>query len=159
MSHTMPAAAQTNQAATEQEVPPPSDGTRIFTGNLFRVRQGNGWAFTEEPPPAPRKPVRRPARIAQMLALAHRLQAAIDQGEYQDRADLARQLGFTRARISQLLNLILLAPKIQERILFMEAVNGVEPMRERNIRSILHSSSWSMQRREWTRLELRNNLV
>ena len=159
MRNTSPAAVQSNDAATEPEAATPSNGTRIFTGNLFRVRQGNGWAFTEEPPSPPREPVRRPARIARMLALAHRLQAAIDCGEYRDRADLARQLGFTRARISQLLNLILLAPKIQERILFMEAVNGVEPVRERNIRSILHSSSWSMQRREWTRLELRNNLV
>ena len=152
MSHTMPAAAQTNQAATEQEVPPPSDGTRIFTGNLFRVRQGNGWAFTEEPPPAPRKPVRRPARIAQMLALAHRLQAAIDQGEYQDRADLARQLGFSRARVTQLLDLLLLAPAIQERVLDLEVVDGVEPLSERVLRPLVRTSAWTKQCDLWNDL-------
>jgi hypothetical protein len=41
-----------------------------------------------------------------VLALAHRLEAAIDRGEYRHRADLARQLGFTRARITQLLDLL-----------------------------------------------------
>ena len=25
-------------------------GTRIFTGNLFRVRNGRHWAFSNEPP-------------------------------------------------------------------------------------------------------------
>ena len=35
MSHSMPVA--------EQEASAQSNGTRIFTGNLFRVRQGNGW--------------------------------------------------------------------------------------------------------------------
>lgn len=40
-----------------------------------------------------------------MLALSHRLQEAIDRWDYRDRAELARQLGFTRARISQLLDL------------------------------------------------------
>ena len=152
MSHTMPAAAQTNQAATEQEVPPPSDGTRIFTGNLFRVRQGNGWAFTEEPPPPPREPVRRPARVAQSLALAHRLQAAIDQGEYQDRADLARQLGFTRARVTQILDLQLLAPDIQQQLIFAEAVDGVEPLSERALREVVKRDDWGRQRLLWQRL-------
>ena len=149
MSHTMPATAQPNQVATEPEELTPSSGTRIFTGNLFRVRQGNGWAFTEEPPPPPREPVRRPARVAQMLALAHRLQAAIDQGEYQDRADLARQLGFTRARVTQILDLLLLAPDIQEQLLFAEAVDGVEQLSERALRRLLETLVWEDQRAHW----------
>ena len=151
MSITPPAAAQTNEAAPTPE-PAPSNGTRIFTGNLFRVRKGNGWAFTEEPPPPPREPVRRPARVAQMLALAHRLQAAIDQGEYQDRADLARQLGFTRARVTQILDLLLLAPDIQEQILFAEAVDGVEPVSERVLRPLVRTSAWAKQRDLWNNL-------
>ena len=152
MSNTMPAAAQASEATMELEVATPQNGTRIFTGNLFRVRQGNGWTFTEEPPPPPREPVRRPARIAQMLALAHRLQAAIDQGEYQDRADLARQLGFSRARVTQLLDLLLLAPAIQERVLDMEAVDGVEPLSERVLRPLVRTSAWTKQRELWNDL-------
>jgi ParB-like chromosome segregation protein Spo0J len=65
-----------------------------------------------------------------MLALAHTLEAAIAAGEFADRADVARHLGFTRARVTQLLDLTLLAPDIQEAVLALEAVDGVEP-RER----------------------------
>ena len=119
---------------------------RIFTGNLFRVREGHGWGFTEEPPPPPPAQVRRPARVAQVLAMAHRLQAAIDRGDYLDRADLARQLGFTRARVTQILDLTLLAPDIQEQVLDLEAIDGREPLSERTLRRIVSSPLWSDQR-------------
>lgn len=122
-------------------------GARIFTGQLFRVRDGHGWAFTETPPAPPPTPVRRPARVAQALALAHRLQAAIDRGDYRDRAELARQLGFTRARVTQLLDLLLLAPDIQERVLDLDAVDGVEPMAERTLRTIVRHEKWAAQRK------------
>lgn len=115
-----------------------SSGTRIFTGKLFRARKGHGFAFTENPPET-KEPIRRPARIAYMLAYAHKLQEAIDRGEYEDRADAARQLGLTRARITQLLDLTLLAPDIQEQLLFAEAVDGVEPISERAVRNINNS--------------------
>jgi len=67
-----------------------------------------------------------------MLAFAHKLQEAIDNGEYTDRADAARKLGLTRARVSQLLDLLMLAPDIQGKILFMERVDGIEPTSERH---------------------------
>ena len=126
-------------------------GTRIFTGHLFRVREGQGWAFTDELPEPPPKPVYRPARVAQMLALAHRLEAAIDRGDYRDRADVARQLGFTRARITQLLDLTLLAPDIQERVLYLEAIDGREPLTERGLRALVRLESWAEQRMIWGR--------
>jgi hypothetical protein len=127
----------------------PTNGARIFAGQIFRVREGRGWAFTETPPAPPPTPVRRPARVAQALALAHRLQAAIDRGDYRDRAELARQLGFTRARVTQLLDLLLLAPDIAERVLFLEAVDGVEPMAERALRGLVRHESWAEQRQAW----------
>lgn len=122
------------------------DGTRIFKGNLFRVRDGRAWAFTDEPPPPPPPEVRRPARVVQVLARAHRLEAAIATGDYVDRADAARQLGFTRARITQILDLLLLAPDIQERVLDLEAVDGVEPVSERALREVVRCESWVDQR-------------
>ena len=148
MSHTMPA-AQIDEATPEPEALTAPQGTRIFTGNLFRVRNGNAWAFTEEAPPAPREPVRRPARVARMLALAHRLQAAIDCGEYRDRADLARQLGFTRARISQLLALLMLAPDLQECVIHLVAVDGLQPLTERALRDVVRLECWTEQRQAW----------
>ena len=122
---------------------------RVVTGQLFRVRDGHRWTFTDHPPEPEPEPVRRPARVAEMLALAHRLEAAIDSGDYADRADVARQLGLTRARVTQLLDLTLLAPDIQEQLLFMEAVDGVEPMTERRLRPVVAHTSWAQQRRVW----------
>lgn len=122
---------------------------RVFTGHLVRRRRGHGYAFSDEPPPPPPSPVRRPARVAEMLALAHRLQRAIDAGEYKDRADIARQLALTRARVTQILDLLLLAPEIQEQVVFLERVDGLEPLTERALRPLLRTRSWAEQRRIW----------
>jgi hypothetical protein len=80
-----------------------------------------------------------------MLALAHHIQNAIDRGVVADRAAVARKLGFTRARITQLLDLLLLAPDIQAHVLELEAVDGVEPMSERALRAVAHAGSWVEQ--------------
>ena len=127
-------------------------GTRVFTGSLFRVRDGRAWAFTDEPPPPPPPQVRRPARVARVLARAHRLEAAIAAGEYADRADAARQLGFTRARITQILDLTLLAPVIQHELLRAEALDGREPIAERELRPVLRELEWSKQIALWRQL-------
>jgi hypothetical protein len=42
----------------------------------------------------------------------------IERGEVRDYADLARLGYVTRARLTQIMNLLLLAPDIQERVLF-----------------------------------------
>ena len=143
------AATPTRQDGAAQ---PAGAGTRIFRGSLFRVREGRAWAFTEEPPTPPPPQVRRPALVAQVLARAHHLQAAIDRGDYADRADAARQLGFTRARITQILDLRLLAPDLQERILDLEAVDGVEPLSARALRGLVRLEAWSDQRRDFRAL-------
>jgi hypothetical protein len=133
-------------SVTAEPAPGEQGGVRIFRGQLFRERDGRGWTFTSRPPTPPPAPVRRPARVAQMLALAHRLDGAIARGEFEDRADLARQLGLTRARITQLLDLTLLAPDIQERVLLLEAIEGREPISERELRRVSREALWSTQR-------------
>jgi len=124
---------------------------RVVTGHLFRVPSRAGVRFsTEGPPPSPPSPpVRRPARVALMLAFAHRIEAAIASGEYQDRADAARQLGITRARMTQLMVLTMLAPDLQEELIFLEAVDGLEPMTERGLREVFAAEEWAEQRQRW----------
>jgi hypothetical protein len=117
---------------------------RVLTGTLFRKRSAPV-SFTEAPPPPEPEPARRPAKVSRMLALAHHIQNAIDRGVVADRAAVARKLGFTRARITQLLDLVLLAPDIQARVLELEAVDGVEPMSERALRGIVHGKTWDEQ--------------
>jgi hypothetical protein len=125
---------------------------RVITGALHRVQRGHGKRFVAEPPPAP---VRRPARVAVMLALAHKIQQAIDAGTVRDRAEVARRLGFKRARLTYLLDLTLLAPEIQEQLLFLEAVDGVEPFSERTLRAVAHAGSWASQRAAWNSIAQR----
>jgi hypothetical protein len=82
-----------------------------------------------------------------MLALAHKIQQAIDRGAVRDRAEVARRFGLTRARVTQLLDLRLLAPDIQEQVLFAESVDGVEPLGEKAVRAVICSMNWGQQQR------------
>lgn len=122
----------------------------VLKGTLFR-RQGRRVELTATPPtlPDPRVPVRSPAKVARMLALAHHLQRLIDEGLVPDRAALARKLGLTRARVTQLLDLLLLAPDLQVAVLDLEAVDGIEPMVERALRTVAHAGSWAEQCEAW----------
>jgi hypothetical protein len=122
---------------------------KVITGALHRVQRGHGKRFTPEQPPGP---VRRPARVAVMLALAHKIQHAIANAQVRDQADVARRLGFTRARLTHLLDLRLLAPDLQEQVLLFEAVDGVEPVSERVLRSVAHVADWSVQRAAWRKV-------
>ncbi len=135
------------QPAAEQQ---PAD-RRVISGRLFRERK-QAVNFTTRPPAPPRPPARRPAHVAKMLALAHHLVAAIEQGAVADQAAVARKLGLTRARITQLLDLTLLAPDVQVQILALEAIDGREPLRERQLRGVLAAGLWPQQRAAWGRL-------
>lgn len=121
------------RAKTEGTAPA---GAHVVTGELHRVRRGRSKGFAAAPlqtAPDPTLP-RRPARVAIMLALAWKIQRAIDRGEVRDRAEVARRVGMTRARVTQLLELTTLAPEDQERVLFLEAGGWDEPTTERAVR-------------------------
>ena len=89
---------------------------------------------------------------ARQLALAHHLQAAIERGLVADQAALARKLGLTRARVTQLFDLLMLAADLQEQVLALEAVDGAEPMAERTLREVAHAGTWAEQRAAWAKL-------
>ena len=126
--------------------------TRTITGQLYRHRRGRSVTFRAEPPAPPPEPVRRPARVAQMVALAHRLDTAIERGKHKSQAAMARSAGLTRARITQLLALLSLAPDIQEELLSLEAVDGAEPLGERALRPITLAETWAEQRVMWRQM-------
>ena len=111
-------------------------GTLVLKAQFHRRRQGHGVAIRPGPQPEPREPIRRPARVAIRLALAHKIEQAIREGKLRDRADAARRLGLTRARITQICDLTLLPVVEQERILFLETVEGREPATERTLHGL-----------------------
>ena len=51
-------------------------GSLVFTGALHRIRRGNGHSFELGEAPKPPAPVRKPARVARMLAFAHGIKQA-----------------------------------------------------------------------------------
>jgi hypothetical protein len=125
--------------------------TRVLVAPLFRQR-GPVVGFIQAPPATLPGPVRRPARVSRMLALAHHIQRAIDAGKLSDGAEAARRFGLTRARLSQLLSLLVLAPDVQDAVLHAVAVDGQEPFTERTLRPITRLSEWERQRTHYGRL-------
>ncbi|MCP3104204.1 hypothetical protein LZ198_35610 [Myxococcus sp. K15C18031901] len=77
------------------------------------------------------------------------MESAIERGLVASAADVAGQLGFTRARVTHLLDLRLLAPDIQEEVLLLEAVDGKELLSERVLRAVAHAGTWEVQRERW----------
>lgn len=111
---------------------------------LNRSRRGGRRA--EPKPPAEPEPPRIP-RITRLMALAIKFQDMVDHGEVSDYADLAR-LGFvTRARLTQIMNLLLLAPDIQASLLMQDAAG--EGIPERLIRPLVAVPMWDHQRLLW----------
>jgi hypothetical protein len=56
---------------------------------------------------------------------------------------VVRRLGFTRARVSQILDLCLLAPELHESVFeLLDAIDGAEPISERALRTVVHAGSW-----------------
>lgn len=85
-------------------------------------------------------------RISRLMALAIHFDRLIRQGTVRDYADLARLGGVTRARISQIMDLLNLAPEIQERILLLPRVpSGRDPLTERQFRQAAAVPDWEEQ--------------
>lgn len=100
---------------------------------------------------------RYPARVARQLALAHTLDRRVRSGEFGDYAAMARGLGLTRARVTQLMDLLLLAPDIQEEILALQVATGErQPFSERALRDSVSSLIWTDQRKEWAAFKALN---
>ena len=90
-------------------------------------------------------------RITRLMALAIKFQDMVDKGDVRDYADLARLGYVTRARITQIMNMLNLAPGIQEDILAtVESSGRAEAPTERQLRSIAQIVLWTDQMRAWT---------
>jgi hypothetical protein len=83
-------------------------------------------------------------RIARLMALAIRFEGLLREGKIRDYAELARRGRVTRARMTQIMKLLHLAPDIQERLLFLQPIKGLN---ERNLRPIIRLADWDEQRR------------
>jgi hypothetical protein len=84
------------------------------------------------------------------MALALRFEKLVQRGEVKDYAHLARLGRVSRARISQIMNLLQLAPDLQERLLFFTRPPlGRDPMHLARLQPIAAVLDWRTQRQLW----------
>lgn len=134
-----------------------TDATLTVEGVVHIGRRGRGGRpeLRDGPPPAALPPGRVP-RVARLMALAIKLEGLVRGGAVKDYAELARLGRVTRARVTQVLNLTLLAPDIQEALLFLPAVAaGREPLTLRELQPVAQLRKWRGQRRAWRELTAR----
>ena len=92
----------------------------------------------------------RVPRVARLMVLAIRFDGLIRSGAVKNQAELARLGHVSRARISQILSLLLLAPDIQEEILFLPVTKrGRAPILLCHLWPIAANPDWKCQRRKW----------
>ena len=117
-----------------------------------------GFPAVLDRPKPPLPPVQSPLpafpRIRRSLATAYRIDAEIRDGICPHQAGAARKLGMTRARVTQLSNLLFLSPAIQEAILTGPALE-LRELSERRLRHIAAVPDWDTQAVLWARLRAR----
>jgi hypothetical protein len=87
-------------------------------------------------------------KVARLMALAVKVDGMLARGEVKDSAELARLGHVSRARVTQIMNLLNLAPDLQEAILFLPRVDcGRDPLKEWQVRPVAAEVLWAEQRR------------
>lgn len=115
-------------------------------GKSLELRAGDA-------PAVPDAPVGRVPRVARLMALAIHFEELVRNGDVADYATLARLGHVTRARISQIMNLLTLAPDIQEEILYLPpTTRGRDTLHLHQLQPIALMPAWSRQRTMWKSL-------
>lgn len=130
---------------------------RLTVTAQFHVVRGPRSRKELRPGDAPARdvPARLP-RVTKLMALAIRFEGLVRDGGVTDYAELARLGHVTRARMSQIMSLLHLAPDLQETILFLPRVtSGKDPLTERELRPITAIPDWRKQRTMWQVMLLR----
>jgi hypothetical protein len=103
-------------------------------------------------PPRSLQPGRVP-RVARLMALALHFEDQVRRGLIENYAALADLGHVTRARISQIMNLLNLAPDIQEALLFLPRTeHGRDAIHLAQFQPIASTVDWRKQRRLWAEL-------
>ena len=122
----------------------------LTTTTHVHFKQGRGTRKVMKEGEAPEPVVSAVPRISRLMALAIRMQELVDTGEVTDYAELARLAHVSRPRITQIMDLTLLAPDIQEAILFLPNTDGGRgAVNERAVRRMCGVADWRRQRKVW----------
>jgi len=95
----------------------------------------------------------RVPRIARLLALAWHVERLVRSGTVSSYAVAARLGHVSRARMSQILSLLSLAPDLQEQLLFLQRpARGRQALTLRQVLTVATVLDWQEQRRRWRKL-------
>ena len=123
-------------------------------GDIGRRHHRNQSSTEETARPVEIVPERVP-RITRLLALALKFEGLIHQGVVSNYIELARLGRVSRSRITQIMNLLNLAPEIQEEILFLtDEARGKHRVWEASVRTLSCEMIWSQQREQWKKWTL-----
>jgi hypothetical protein len=99
---------------------------------------------------APPNPPGRVPRVSRMMALAIWFDELIRKGEVKNLAELAKLGQVSRTRITHIMNLLLLAPEIQEELLFLPWIErGSDVIRLRDLQGVARTVAWAKQIQRW----------
>jgi hypothetical protein len=110
-------------------------------GHRKVLRAGKELPVPEQPQTKQRIP-----RVSRLMALAIHGQDLLNTGAVRDLSELARLVHVSQPRMTQIMNLNLLAPSIQENLLFLDTSSKVI---ERELRSITPVVKWAEQQAKW----------
>jgi hypothetical protein len=103
-------------------------------------------------PSRPKEPGRLP-RVARLMALAIKYDGLIRTGVVESYSEIARLGHVTVARVCQIMNLLNLAPDIQEEILHLPRTEcGLDPIIVMQLQPVASTPDWRKQRRMWHEL-------
>jgi len=125
-------------------------------GSTFhKKRVGKQIVMVEGPqPPSPERLTGRLPRITRYMALAIYYEDLIRSGQVHDYAEIATLGHVTRARVTQIMNLRLLAPDIQEQLLSLDRiVEGRDWLCLRAFQHVALQSDWRQQRKTFKSLQ------
>lgn len=118
---------------------------------LHLIRRDHGRQVVADAAPrvVPDRPGRIP-RVSRLMALAIHFDRLLREGKVRDQSELARLAHVTQPRMTQIMNLLHLAPDIQEELLHLPpVVEGRDSITERDLRPITRLVSWQAQRQAW----------
>jgi hypothetical protein len=96
---------------------------------------------------SPKRPTTRTPHISRLMALAIHFQGMLDDGHVSDLATLARWGKVSRARMTQIMNLLYLAPDIQERLLSLpQTSKGKDVISCAKLQKVALEPDWGRQR-------------
>ena len=126
---------------------------QIVECTLARQRPRGDTNTTSPSGQAPPGAAGRVPRIARLMALALRFERLVRSGAVRDYAELARLGQVSRARLTQVMSLLHLAPDLQEEILFLPRVHGGrDRIYLHELQALTALLDWQEQRRRWNEL-------